>query len=161
MITGVQPVSIKPSRVSSRTVSGSVLIGLLWCLAILSIVVVGVLHTARLDLTVGKNFGDRIQAHYLAIAGIEQAKALLYQDALERSRSGQNHTGNLYDAPQQFREVPLGRGEFRIFRRGGEDEGGGIVYGVSDEERRLNMNYISMQDMRNLQGMTPDVSAAI
>ncbi len=48
----------------------SVLVGLLWCVALLSVLVIGVLHTARLDLLVVKNYGDRIQAHYLALAGI-------------------------------------------------------------------------------------------
>ncbi|MEI9863347.1 MAG: hypothetical protein WDN00_02070 [Limisphaerales bacterium] len=63
---------------------GSILVGLLWCLAILAVVVVGVLHTARMDLLVVKNYGDRIQAHYLAVAGIEKTKALLYRDAHDR-----------------------------------------------------------------------------
>ena len=57
--------------------NGSVLVALLWCLALLAVVVIGVLHTARLDLLVEKNYGDMIQAHYLALAGIEKAKALL------------------------------------------------------------------------------------
>ncbi len=34
----------------------SILIGLLWCVALLAVVVVGVLHTARMDLLTGKNF---------------------------------------------------------------------------------------------------------
>src|SRR5437879_9370729 len=117
----------------------SILVGLLWCLALLSVVVIGILHTARLDLLVVKHYGDRIQAHYLALAGIEKAKALLYQDAMDRRRSGQNHGRGLYDAPQQFRDVTLGRGRFRVFRFGQPEEGGGIVYGISDEESRLNM----------------------
>ncbi len=75
----------------------SILVGLLWCLALLSLVVVGALHTARMDLLTGKNFGDKIQARYLALAGIEKAEALLYQNAQERSHSGKNHTGELYD----------------------------------------------------------------
>src|SRR5690348_3068943 len=58
--------------------AASVLVGLLWCVAILSVVVIGVLHSARLNLLVVKNHGDLIQAHYLALAGIEKAKALLY-----------------------------------------------------------------------------------
>lgn len=89
------------SWVRTRSRQGSVLVGLLWCLALLSVVVIGVLHTARMDLLVTKNYGDRIQAHYLALAGIEKAKALLYQDARERSRSGRHHSGALYDAPEQ------------------------------------------------------------
>src|SRR5439155_1874333 len=139
----------------------SILVGLLWCLALLSVVVIGVLHTARLDLLVVKNYGDRIQAHYLALAGIEKAKALLYQNARLRTRSRTSHNGELYNAPEQFRDVPLARGQFRVLRPGRADEGGGLVYGVSDEENRLNVNYASADQLTGIYGMTPDVVAAI
>jgi competence ComEA-like helix-hairpin-helix protein len=139
----------------------SILVGLLWCLALLSVVVIGVLHTARLDLLVVKNYGDRIQAHYLALAGIEKAKALLYQDTRLRTRSRTSHSGELYNAPEQFRDAPLGRGQFRVFRPGRADEGGGLVYGVSDEESRLNVNYASAEQLTGIYGMAPDVVAAI
>jgi len=141
--------------------NASILVGLLWCLALLSVVVIGVLHTARLDLMVVKNYGDRIQAHYLALAGIEKAKALLYQNARLRTRSRTSHSGDLYNAPEHFRDVPLGRGQFRVLRPGRADEGGGIIYGVSDEESRLNVNYASAEQLTGIYGMTPDVVAAI
>src|SRR5208282_2663666 len=96
---------------------GSILVGVLWCMVLLSVIVIGVLHTARMDLLVVKNYGDRIQAHYLALAGIEKAKALLYHDVRERSRSRKNHDGNFYDDAQQFREIPFGRGVFSVIRR--------------------------------------------
>src|ERR1022692_3881525 len=111
--------------------NASILVGLLWCVALLSVVVISVLHTARMDLMVVKNYGDRIQAHYLAVAGIDRAKALLYQNARERSRNGNNHTGVFYNAPEQFRDVTFGRGQFRVFRHGREDEGDGMLYGIS------------------------------
>ena len=148
-------------RLRTGRLRGSVLIGLLWCLALLSVVVIGVLHTSRMDLLVVKNYGDRIQAHYLAVAGIEKAKALLYQEARERSRSGRHHSGKLYEAPEQFRDVTFGRGQFRVFRHGREDEGGGMLYGISDEESRLNVNVASADELGKLYGMTPDVVAAI
>jgi DNA uptake protein ComE-like DNA-binding protein len=140
---------------------GSILVGLLWCLVLLSIIVIGVLHTARMDLLVEKNFGDRIQAHYLALAGIEKARALLYQDAQDRSRTKKNHTGNYYDDPGQFREVAFGRGTYRVIRRGRPDEGGGIIYGVSDEESRLNVNTATADELSRLPDMTASVAAAI
>jgi DNA uptake protein ComE-like DNA-binding protein len=140
---------------------GSILVGLLWCLALLAVVVIGVLHTARMDLIVGKNYGDRIQAHYLALAGIEKARALLYRDARDRSRSRKNHTGNYYDNEQEFHDVAFGRGTFSIIRRGRDDEGGGIIYGVSDEESRLNVNTATADELARLQNMTPDVATAI
>ena len=140
---------------------GSVLVGLLWCLAILSVLVIGILRTSRMDLLVVKNYGDQIQAHYLALAGIEKAKALLFQDARDRKRSAKNHGAELYDAPQQFRDISLGRGRFRVFHQGRQEEGGGVLFGISDEESRLNLNTASAEDLAKLRGMTPDVSAAI
>jgi len=139
----------------------SVLVGVLWCLALLSVVVIGVLHTSRIDLLVVKNHGDRIQAHYLALAGIEKAKALLYQDARERSRSRVNHSGQLHNLAEQFRDVPLGRGQFQVFRRARADEGGRIIYGVGDEESRLNLNFTSPDELGKINRMTPDVVAAL
>lgn len=139
----------------------SVLVGLLWCVALLSVVVFGVLHTTWMGLVMVKNYDDRIQAHYLALAGIEKAKALLYQDALSRSRSDVNHDGALYNDPQDFQDITFGRGEFTVFRRGRQDEGGGILYGVSDEESRLNVNVAATNELLQLPGMTPVVAAAI
>lgn len=141
--------------------SASILVGLLWCVAILSLVVVGVLHTSRIDLMAEKNYGDRIQAHYLALAGIEKATALLYQNAHDRSRNGKNHTGEYYNSPDQFRDVAFGRGKFRVFRRGRQDEGGGIIYGVSDEESRLNVNYAGIEELTNIDQMTTYIAGAI
>lgn len=139
----------------------SILVGLLWCMALLSLIVVGVLHTARMDLLVVKNYGDRIQAHYLALAGVEKAKALLYQDAHDRSRSRQNHNGNLYNNSEQFRDIAFGRGMFRVMRRARDDEGGGVLYGISDEESRLNVNTASQDQLTNLDQLTPDIAASI
>jgi competence ComEA-like helix-hairpin-helix protein len=140
--------------------AGSVLVGLLWCMALLSIVVIGVLHTARLDLMVVKTYGDRIQARYLALAGVERAKALLYQDAQDRKRARKNHTGYLYDTPEQFQDVPLGRGKFSVFRAA-PDGGSDPVYGITDEEGRLNLNQAKSEELAKLNGVTPDIVAAI
>ena len=139
----------------------SILIGLLWCVALLSVIVVGVLHTAQMDLMTGKNFGDKIQARYLALAGIEKAEALLYKEAQDRSHSGKNHTGELYDDTQDFQDVALGRGTFSVLRRGRDDEGGGVIYGVSDEESRLNLNIADHDALTKIQGLGSDVANSI
>lgn len=141
--------------------AGSILVGLLWCVALLALLVIGVLHAARLDLLVARHHNDRIQARYLALAGIERATALLYHDARERSRSGQSHSGALFNDASQFREVALGRGEYRVLRGGRPEEGGGIVFGVSDEESRLNLNTADADMLGRLPGMPPTLPAAV
>lgn len=140
---------------------GSILVGVLWCLALLSVIVVSLLHTARLDLTLARHRGDDIQARYLALAGIEKAKALLALDTRERRRAGRSYSAELADAPQHFRDVTLGRGRFNVLRRGDGAEGGGWIYGVSDEEGRLNVNVAETNELARLLGMTPDIVAAI
>ncbi|MGH7977810.1 MAG: general secretion pathway protein GspK, partial [Limisphaerales bacterium] len=134
---------------------------MLWIVALLSVVVVSVLHTTWIDLVIVKSYGDRIQAHYLAVAGIEKAEALLYQDAQDRSHSDVNHHAKLYNDPQDFQASSFGRGEFTVVRRGRQDEGGGIIYGVSDEESRLNANVASSNELMQLPDMTADVMASI
>ena len=61
----------------------SVLVGLLWCLALLSVLVIGVLHTARLDLQVAKNYGDVIQA---AGSTVKQEVSLQQGIPIEKAR---------------------------------------------------------------------------
>src|SRR6476620_9723046 len=123
-----------------RRQEASVLVAVLWCLVLLSVVVIGALHTVRIDLIIVKNQNDRIQAHYLALAGIEKARAVLYHDAAARKRSGTSHSTQIYDDPQDFKEVDFGKGQFSVFHQGGENKGGSILYGVTDEESRINVN---------------------
>lgn len=138
---------------------GSVLVGLLWCIALLSVLVVGVLHTGRLDLLVAKNYGDNLQAHYLALAGVEKAKALIYHEASSRKTAQQNHSGQLTDVPAEFRDVRFGRGEFRVVHYDAAQ--GTLRYGISDEESRLSINHATVEELLKLPRMTPEVAAAI
>ena len=139
----------------------SILIGLLWCVALLSLVVVGVLYTAQMDLLVGKNYADKIQARYLALAGVEKAKALLYKNAHDRSHARKNHSGECYDSAADFKEVAFGRGTYSVLRRGRTDEGAGVIYGVADEESRLNLNTADADALQKIKGLTSDHAAAI
>jgi competence ComEA-like helix-hairpin-helix protein len=140
---------------------GSILVGLLWCVVLLALIVVGVLHTATMDLKVTKNYGDKIQAHYLALAGIEKSRALLHQAVHNHAQLGRNRSADLFNSPDQFRDVRLGRGEFRVFRRGALAEGGGLIFGISDEESRLNANAATAEELTKLNGLSPDIASAI
>ncbi|HEY3856499.1 MAG TPA: helix-hairpin-helix domain-containing protein [Verrucomicrobiae bacterium] len=133
----------------------SILVGLLWCLALLSVAVLGILHTSRMDLLVVKHYGDRIQAHYLALAGVERAKALLYRDSVSRRKSGKNHTGSLYDDDVDFHDVKLGRGKISV------GHGYPATYGIIDEESRINVNTASTEVLTKIEGLTPDIATAI
>lgn len=147
-------------KVATRA-GGSVLVSVLWCLALLSILVLGVLHTTRLDLAITKNQADSVQAYYLALAGAEKAKALIFHDAASRKKAAVNHSGELYDAPKHFREIEFGRGTYSVLREAPPEAGGGLVYGISDEEGRLNINLVEMEELLKLERMLPEIAAAI
>ena len=68
---------MKTRRIKRR---GSALLIVMWALVLLSVAVTSVLHTTHIDLHVVKNQGDQTQAYYLAIAGVEKAKALIYRE---------------------------------------------------------------------------------
>ena len=140
---------------------GSVLVAVLWCLAILSIVVVGALYSTELHLNATKNYEDKIQAHYLAVAGIEKAKALLFHEAAARKKAARNYSGELYNSPERFKDVPFGRGMFSVIRPGSRDEGNGVMYGISDEESRLNINTVSAQELSKIRDLPAETIAAI
>jgi DNA uptake protein ComE-like DNA-binding protein len=129
--------------------------------ALLGVLVISVLYTGRLDLQVAKNHADGIQAYYLAIAGAEKAKAVIYHDAANRKGTAQNHTGKVYDDPDDFQDVKLGRGEFRVIHQATPEEGGKLIYGVTDEQSRISINDASPQQLTNLYHLTPEIAAAI
>lgn len=137
------------------------MVGMLWCLALLSVVVVGTLYASRIDLTVTKNHGDRIQAYYLALAGIEKAKALLYEDAQDRMQRGVHHTGALADAPQSFKDIAFSRGHFRVGHGGDNLSSATWTFGIRDEEARLNVNTASKEELAKLPGSSDALAASI
>ena len=141
--------------------NGSILVSLLWIVAILSLVVVGVLHAANLDLRVTKNNGDSIQAYYLALAGVEKAKAVIFHDAKERRESGVNHNGTIFDSPSDFQDVDFSRGRFRVGDAGDNGNEDTMVYGVIDEERFINFNTADQEQLRRLPGIDENIIAAL
>lgn len=145
-----------------RSQQGSLLVGMLWCVALLAIVVVGLLHSATLQLRVAKLYGDRIQARFVALAGIEKTKALLEQSNAARKRSAVNHNGELFNAPDRFKNIRYARGEYSILKAPDNANGRSEAqYGVSDEESRLNVNQATVEQLSKIRGLTKEVAAAI
>ncbi len=143
--------------------TGSALIVVLWSVVVLSTMVYSSLRVTRLDLRVAKNFGDRVQARYLALAGIEKAKAVIYDVRHGGATSSDLYDQDLYDNPTEFKEITLGRGTFSVFRGRLASESGSepLVYGMLDEERFLDVNRASLEELRKLPDMDPEIAAAI
>ncbi len=144
-----------------RGEKGSVLVSVLWCLAILSVVIIGGLHTARLDLIITKNQSDQIRAYYLAVAGAEKAKALLFHELKQNRQAGSETSTTLLNNETHFKDQELGGGQFRVIRGPNANETGPLVYGVSDESSRLNINHASIESLAKLPGMDASLAARI
>lgn len=138
---------------------GSILVGVLWCVALLALVVVSVLRTSQLDLVLAKHHGDDIQAHYLALAGVEKAKALLAAELRQSKRAARSPSNELEDSPAQFQDVTVGRGRFSV--RHHDADRSGWRYGLMDESARLNLNVAPTNELIRIPGLTLDIAAAI
>ncbi len=152
----------RPSSFYLEKRKGSALIVVLWTVAILSIVVYSLLDMGRNELRIAKNYADSKQAYYLALAGIEQAKAEIYQEKLDRETQGENYNSTLDEDDSKFKEVRFGRGEFSLFYP--DQEGFKATdrkFGIQAEEAKLNVNTASFDQFMRLPGMTMDIAAAI
>ncbi len=140
----------------------SALVVVLWAVAILAVVVISMAHASKLELRVVKNQGDAEQARWLALAGVEKAKALIYRQT-RGTGAGENYAErSLWDNAAEFREVQLGRGFFSVLRQGEYDENrSGIVFGIVDEERRLNVNHVGAESLARLERVDEAMAAAI
>jgi DNA uptake protein ComE-like DNA-binding protein len=151
--------TLAPGRAAPR---GLALVAVLWCFAVLSVAVLSGLHGTRLDLRVARNFADLEGARWLAVAGIEKAKALIHEDRRLLRSGAIDRPSSLHDAPLSFRDVPLGHGLFRVIRPVRPDEApDGIAFGVSSEEGRLDVNRAPIEELARLPGMAREIAAAI
>ncbi|MFN0057971.1 MAG: helix-hairpin-helix domain-containing protein [Planctomycetota bacterium] len=143
--------------------AGSALVAVLWCTVILTTIVMSSLGAARLDARLAKNHGDQVQAYYLALAGVEKSKALVYALEQRLKSSGESLSQELFDNAAEFKEVRLGRGHFSV-RRGaleGEASERGIVYGLVEEERFLDLNVAALEELVKVPGLDPAFAATI
>ncbi|MBI5873946.1 MAG: general secretion pathway protein GspK [Candidatus Omnitrophica bacterium] len=127
----------------------------LWVLAILSIFAVGLGHRASIALKLARYQKDKLSASFLAKGAFYKAAALLGQDIKSDSPTkdydaiaecGVNMSGS---SPQYIFSYS-GEGKNKSFVIGYEDPGGNFIYGMRDEESRLNMNKIIEPDKRIL-----------
>ncbi len=140
---------------------GSVLIVVLWTSVLLGIGAISVLHATTVDVRVSGNYGDRVQARWLALAGVEKAKAVLYRDEQRRRESRAPFDPSVFSSPSDFREQKLGRGQFDVIRGPAGDELDSKYYGVIDLERFVDLNVASAQELGKIPGLTPDMVAAL
>lgn len=136
----------------------SVLVGVLWVQVLLTVIVVSLLYTTRLELRISKTHSDSIRAYYLAVAGSEKARHILDLALNDRQSTGVNHKDDVYKEVNEFRPTSLGTGTFQIGYPANVAGLTNFVFGVLDEERFLNINVATIEEIKKLPGFDVDLA---
>src|SRR3989449_39904 len=152
-------VTYEVRRPSLRASEGSVLIQVLWTLAILVLLGLALGYTTALDQRLVSYQRDRLTALYLAKAGYVRALVELERAPIPQTDSYLDSWANNPDA---FRLTPLGPGSFTVsYALPGQDPPAGVVYGIVDEDRKININTAPKAILARLPGMTEEVADAL
>ena len=146
-------------RLSPTGSEGSVLIQVLWTLAILTLLSLALGSTTALDQRLVSYQRDRLTALYLAKAGYLRALVELEHDPIAQADSYRDSWAH---NPEAFRQAPLGPGSFTVsYASPGPDQAAGIEYGVIDEDRKININTAPKAILARLPGMTEEIADAL
>jgi general secretion pathway protein K len=122
---------------------GTILVTSLWIMAILSILAIGIGFRVSIEARLARYNIDRIKALYLAKAGLVKAQAVLAKHSGADSiyACGVNLDINKNETPESvFSNITLGEGSFSV----GYTDNGVKRAGMSDEERKININKVGM-----------------
>lgn len=140
--------------------SGIIIIITLWIMAILTIFALGIGYRTSLDLRLARYQLDKIKTLYITKAAVEEVKQYLSIDSAPDSDT--KDYDSLYECgvnllseetPESlFKDISVGGGHYSIKYQTGVDENGQSVYGygLSDEERKININTIDVNVLKSL-----------
>jgi len=138
---------------------GSILMVVLWILAFLVLLGLGLGYTTSIDQRLVGYQRDRTTALYLAKAGYYRALVELERDATPNLDSHLDLWGH---NPEAFQEAKLGEGSFTVsYPIIEKDETEEIVYGIMDEDRKVDVNTASQAVLLRLPGMTDEIADSI
>ncbi len=142
-----------------RSDDGSILMVVLWILAFLVLLGLGLGYSTSIDQRLVGYQRDRLMALYLAKAGYFRASVEIEKDLTPKLDS---YLDSWAHNPELFQEVRLGEGTFTVgypvLTGDGSDE---MVYGVMDEDRKVDVNFASQAVLLRLPGMTDEIADAV
>ncbi|MBN1845752.1 MAG: general secretion pathway protein GspK [Sedimentisphaerales bacterium] len=128
------------------------LVLVLWVLVVLALLALTLAQNTRLDNAVRGTMQDRVQARWLARAGVQRALSEIAQDA----GATDGIHDRWYDSPEIFRNVELDQGTYCVSAdRFSSDQS--TAYGVCDEASKLNLNAATPEMLVRLTGMTEEL----
>lgn len=136
--------------------SGVVVILVLWILMILTALAISLGKNAHIEMSLTKNALGKLRSKYIARGGIMYG---FNQIALDSEDTASNQEDTLYycgirkddkvDLKELFKDKRLGDGTFTIAykQKNSPTEKEETYYGFSDEERRINLNGLTLQNV--------------
>jgi len=117
---------------------GSILFVVLWSLFFLSMLAVAIHAYLWPQLHAASKIARRSQMYYLAKAGVKKAMYVLGNDETEYDALNDLWSSN----EDEFKHVQLGNGSFSVMSFGSNGDGDDVMqlYGIVDEERKININ---------------------
>ena len=135
--------------------SGVVLIVVLWILVILTILAVGLGRKTSVELALIKNAIGQMKAKYIAWGGLIYAIDHIRIDTEDEKTKAYDtlyECGIKLDTNQSaedlFEKISLGSGYFQIAYKTEDQKT--VIYGMEDEQRRINLNTINAQNYKIL-----------
>jgi len=149
----------RKKKVNRKANEGSILMVVLWILAFLVLLGLGLGYTTSIDQRLVGYQRDRLMALYLAKAGYYRALAELEQDSTPMIDSYLDTWGH---NPGVFQEVKLGEGNFTVSYPVREEDGSeAVIYGIMDEDRKIDVNTAPQAVLLRLPGMTDEIADAV
>ncbi len=121
-----------------KTQRGSILFIVLWMLFFLSMLAVAIHAYLWPQLNVASKIARHTEMYYLATAGVEKAMYVLGKDDAEYDALNDLWSNN----EKEFKCIQLGNGSFSIMSFWPNGDGDDMIqlYGLVDEERKININ---------------------
>ena len=127
---------------------GSTLIIALWSLFLLTIFAVQLGAIVRQKATLIHRLEDRDTRYLTAEAGVKQA---IVQLRREDALFGADFLGERWsDRPDTFKEIRVGKGTFTVSYDHRDGEYSRVMYGMQDEESKINLNKAGMEVIARL-----------
>ncbi len=142
---------------------GSLSITSLWILALLTLVGVSLAKKVVMGLRLDSYMWQVTEAEWLARAGVHHAIAILRLDALTDATPPSDALVEPWAyRPKLFRKIACGKGAFEIsYTDHDAPSGDAVVYGIIDENRKININRVPREILIRLPEMTPQKIAAL
>jgi len=146
MATRPEPIPCRRSR--RRDDAGSILIIAIWWLVILSTMAIALYLAVSPRLSLAAHLQQRAKAHYAALAALQLAMATVADDQVPGSDALRDPWSQ---NPQTFQSIAPGDTPFSLCHLApGEAGRPAVLYGLSDEQARLNINRAGRDALRLL-----------